>query len=278
MKKIILVILILIVLGLSVFFTIKIIEKKQNDNAPQNDTTQTTELLTTVQTTEDISTNTIATTEEITEATTEAKPVDKIDSSDPDFPQSFDLELELIQQHPELPAGCESVSLTMILNYYGYDLEKTYIIENYQVFSDNFVLGYWGDPYSSTIGGGCYAPGMTDTANNFLKDKGSNLRAKNITGTEFEDLFEYVAAGKPVLIWSTISMAYPDKGFYQYDNLGNAYAWDNMEHCVVLSGYDYAANTVSIYDPIDGFVYRDMDAFKYTYDSMHKMAIILKEY
>lgn len=276
MKKIVNIIIILLVLGLSVFFTMKTIEKKYAGNAPKsnNTTTQTTEYVTTTQTTEEIPADTGASTEE----TTEAQPVDKIDSSDPDFPKVFDLELELIEQFPELPAGCEAVSLTMILNYYGFDLDKEYIIDNYQVFSDNFVLGYCGDPYSPTTGGGCYAPGMTDTANNFLKDKGSELRAKNITGTEFEDLFEYVAAGKPVLVWTTMGMGPSSKGYYQYDNLGNAYAWDNMEHCVVLAGYDIAANTVSIYDPMEGFVYRDIDAFKTSYESMYKMAIILKEY
>ncbi len=281
MKKVITVILVLILLVISVIFTIDMMDKKYTKNAQKTDTSvastqSTTEVATPTELTTELTTELPSDT---TEATTEEPAnMDRLDSNDPSFPQSFELELELINQFPELPAGCEAVSLTMILNYYGFDLDKSHIIDNYQVFSDNFVLGYCGDPYSATTGGGCYAPGMTDTANNFLKDKESPLRAKNITGTEFEELFEYVAAGNPVMVWTTMGMAQSSKGYYQYDNLGNAYAWDNMEHCVVLAGYDLEANTVIIYDPMEGIMTRDLDLFKASYESMYKMSIILKEY
>ncbi len=193
-----------------------------------------------------------------------------------EFPDCFDLELELINQYPELPAGCESVSLTMILNYLGYDLDKTHIVDEYLVYSGNFVMGYCGDPYSYSTGGGCYAPGMTITANNFLEANGDEHTAYNITGTDFDTLLEYVAEGHPILIWSTINMADCSKAHYNYDEEGNPYAWDYNEHCVVLAGYDFKAGTVTIYDPIDGVVYRDMENFKATYEGMDEMAIIIK--
>lgn len=194
-----------------------------------------------------------------------------------EFPDCFDLELELISQYPELPAGCESVSLTMILNYYGYNLNKTDIVDDYLVYSGNFVMGYCGNPYSYDVGGGIYAPGMTITANNFLEAKGSKHYAENITGTDFDTLLEYVAQGHPILIWSTISMMSCSKGAYNYDDEGNPYAWDYNEHCVVLAGYDYHANSVTIYDPIDGLLYRKMDEFEAIYNDMEQMAIIIKE-
>lgn len=193
-----------------------------------------------------------------------------------EFPEAFDLELEIINQYPELPAGCESVSLTMILNYLGYDLDKTHIVDEYLVYSGNFVMGYCGDPYSYETGGGCYAPGMTITANNFLKSNGSKHIAENITGTDFDTLLEYVAQGHPILIWTTINMAYCNKGYYNYDEDGNPYAWDYNEHCVVLTGYDLKAGTVTVYDPIDGIVYRDKEAFEVIYEDMDEMAIIIK--
>lgn len=236
--------------------------------------------------------NTVATTTEeyTTEAYTEAEfteaaTVDvlsdnvatgSIEEVSTEFPECFDLELEIMLQNPELPAGCESVSLTMILNYLGYDLGKTDIVDNYLVYSSNFVMGYYGDPYSSTTGGGCYAPGMTTTANNFLSAMGSDYTAENITGTDFDVLLEYVADGYPILIWSTISMIPNSKGYYEYDEEGNAYAWDYNEHCVVLTGFDFKANTVTIYDPIDGVVYRDMDDFEYLYENMDRMAVIIR--
>lgn len=194
-----------------------------------------------------------------------------------EFPDSFDLELELLSQYPELPAGCESVSLTMILNYLGYNLDKTDIVDDYLVYSGNFVMGYSGDPYSYGVGGGIYAPGMTITANNFLDANGKKHQAKNVTGTDFDTLLEYVAEGHPILIWTTIYMTDCSKGSYNYDEEGNSYAWDYNEHCVVLTGYDYHANTVTVYDPIDGIQYRDMDKFEAIYNDMNQMAIIIRE-
>ncbi len=273
MKKVLISILVVALVAASVFFTIKIINSKSNKNAEINNPEETTTELVTTEAptvTEELEATPMDTTEEVVE--------NKIDFNDPAFPRSHILDLELINQFPELPAGCESVSLTMILNYYGYNLDKTYIAENHLVYSDNFVLGYMGNPFSSTIGGGCYAPGMVDTANSFLKKEGSTYRAKNITGAEFEDLLEYVAGGTPVMVWTTINMSDPDKGFIQYDNLGNAYAWENFEHCVVLGGYDLDKNLVTIYDPMEGVMERDLERFKYTFESMYHMAIILKEY
>lgn len=215
---------------------------------------------------------------EVTEITTEKiteTAIEPTTEATTEFPDSFDLELELILQYPELPAGCESVSLTMILNYLGYDIDKTLIVDEYLVYSDNFVMGYCGEPYS-TVGGGCYAPGMTITANNFLEAKGSKHTAVNITGTDFQTLLEYVAAGHPILIWTTVKMAVCSKAHYNYDEEGNAYAWDYNEHCVVLSGYDLNAGTVTVYDPIEGIMYRDLETFKSIYEQMDEMAIIIK--
>lgn len=194
-----------------------------------------------------------------------------------EFPDCYDLELEILLQYPELPAGCESVALTMILNYLGYDLDKTEIVDDYLVYSDNFVMGYCGEPYSYSTGGGIYAPGMTLTANKFFEANGSKHVAENITGTDFDILLEYVAKGYPILIWNTINMADSSKAHYNYDEEGNPYAWDYNEHCVVLTGYDFKASCVTVYDPIEGIIYRDMETFKARYEDMDEMAILIKE-
>lgn len=209
----------------------------------------------------------------------EASPTDANNQEDLDyFPDSYDIELELLSQYPELPSGCESVSLTMLLKYYGYDLDKTEIASEYLEYSNNFVMGYNGDPFSSTIGGGCYAPGMETTANKYFRATGNKHYAENITGTDFDQLLEYVAKGDPILIWTTISMSYCNKSYCNYDEEGNPYCWDYNEHCVVLAGYDLNAGTVTIYDPIDGIVYRDLESFKAIYEEMYEMAIIIREY
>lgn len=281
MKKVILIISILVVL-----FSIVLVCTKGSSN----NNNQSTEHTTTIESqtgNEEITENTgdIESTEATPEDATPLSSYELDISSATDsqleelvtteFPDCFDLELELIYQNPELPAGCESVSLTMILNYLGYDIDKTHIVDEHLVHSGNFVMGYCGDPYSY-VGGGCYAPGMTLTANSFLEANGNKHTAENITGTNFDVLLEYVAQGHPILIWTTINMADCSKSHYNYDEEGNAYAWDYNEHCVVLTGYDLKAGTVTVYDPIAGIVYRDKEAFQNIYEKMNEMAIIIK--
>lgn len=85
--------------------------------------------------------------------------------------------MENILQNPELPTGCESVALTMVLKYLGFDLEKTTIADDYLVFADrNFAMGYIGNPHTED-GAGIFAPGLVKTANNFLEAQESEKEA-----------------------------------------------------------------------------------------------------
>ena len=57
--------------------------------------------------------------------------------------------MENILQNPELPTGCESVALTMVLKYLGFDFEKTTIADDYLVFADrNFYDGLYRKPHT----------------------------------------------------------------------------------------------------------------------------------
>ena len=75
------------------------------------------------------------------------------------LPRSVILDVEAIYQEPELPTGCESVALTMLLQYEGFELDKTTIAEEYLIYSENwnFDEGYVGDP-ASYEGAGCFHP------------------------------------------------------------------------------------------------------------------------
>lgn len=190
---------------------------------------------------------------------------------------SFELEMNSLLQNPELPTGCESVSLSMVLNYWGYPIAKTRLVDEYLIFSeDNFVTGYVGDPYSNE-GAGIYAPGITDTANAYLEAQDSELEARDISETEFEKLYDYVEAGYPVLVWTTMYMSEPAGAGYYCEYEGKQYEWFNNEHCVVFMGFHKDANEVVINDPLEGIVYRDADAFEEIYDTMGKQAVVICE-
>lgn len=194
-----------------------------------------------------------------------------------ELPAKAALEMKSILQLPELPTGCESVALTMLLDYYGYTwLEKTTIADEYLVYSDNFVIGYTGDPYTYE-GAGCYAPGMARTANDFLKAQGSALRAADLTGSTEEELYALVAEETPVLIWNTAYFADSSPSGEYCEYKGKAYEWDYNEHCVVLVGYDMEQNTVLVNDPLEGRLEPDADRFWELYEELGSMAVALRE-
>ena len=185
-----------------------------------------------------------------------------------------DLNVPLIYQNPELPYGCESVALTMVLNYYGYNLGKTAISDHWMIYDSNFMYGFNGSPYG--LPGGCvYAPGLANTANRFLAAKGSLKRAHNLMGSDLASLYKYVSNGFPVIVWSTI-----DDDTAHYSSYSRAYNNQNYRlimnlHCVVLTGYDKTAGTVKINDSLSGYRTYKKSTFEAIYNSMYKQAVVI---
>ena len=83
-------------------------------------------------------------------------------------------EFPVILQMPELPTGCEITALTMVLNYYGFAVDKTVMAAE----------------YLPTAGMGLYY--------------GADGR---LYGTDPEELYRLVSEDQPVAVWVTISMA-----------------------------------------------------------------------
>lgn len=117
------------------------------------------------------------------------------------------LNVKCILQNPELPTGCEITSLTTVLNYYGYNVSKTTMSDDFLEKSNDEVGDFWkmflGNPRSED-GFGCYAQPITDAANKYLKTQDNNYIAVNYSGTQFEKLLKEVESGNPVIIWGTM--------------------------------------------------------------------------
>lgn len=197
------------------------------------------------------------------------------DRPKPQLPNQASIEMELIYQHPELPTGCESVALTMLLKYYGFDLEKTTIAKDYLIYSTNFVEGYMGNPFT-TGGAGIYSPGLTRTANKYLDAQDSELNAQNVTDSTPEELYRYVSEGTPVVIWNTVYFLQNQPTGLKVKWGEKTYEWDSCEHCMVLTGYDLEKNAVIVHDPIQGIVERDADGFWERYEKLGSMALIIR--
>lgn len=196
-----------------------------------------------------------------------------------DLPSAVSLNVPEVRQLPELPTGCESVALTMALEYEGFMLYKTTIAREFLIYNqetDNMAVGYIGDPFSED-GAGCFAPAIAATADNFFEDQEADYVAYDISGSELEELLSYIEADTPVVLWTTMYMAEPEFTEDTAEYEGKTYRWYYQEHCVVLSGYDLDNHTLQINDPLEGIVTRDYDEFKQIYDTVGKYAVVVKK-
>lgn len=191
------------------------------------------------------------------------------------LPAEIRLEVPVLFQAPELPTGCESVALTMALNYHGFGLEKTTIANDYLIYDNgNFAEGYMGNPFSDE-GAGIFPPGLANTANRFFQSQDSSMSGHNISGTELMDLYAYVAAGYPVLIWTTMYYDSPIFEEIHVESGGRTYQWYINEHCVVLGGYNLNNNTVTIFDSLQGEIVLDAGVVQSIYDSVGQYAVTI---
>lgn len=181
-----------------------------------------------------------------------------------------------IRQNPQLPTGCESVALTMVLKYYGFHLSKTTIASSYlpKSGSGNFVTKFAGSPFSPN-GAGIYAPGLKDTANKYLKAKKSSRRAYDLTGIDFDDLYRFVESDIPVIVWNSMYMWNPVPSFSRRA-LGRSWTFFRYEHCVVFCGYNKNTGKVLINDALSGLVWRSAKSFKRIYNKLGKMAVVIQ--
>lgn len=180
-----------------------------------------------------------------------------------------------VNQYPELPTGCEITALTSVLNYYGYNVKKETMADDYlKKGSGSFYEMFLGNPRKKEGSYGCMAQPIADAANLYFKKNSISRKAVNISGSEFDKVLDYVAEGYPVIVWNTINM----KPAYESKKLvlgGKTYTWIAPEHCVVVIGFDRDANEVYVADPASGLVTRNLSIFKQRYNSLKKQAVYI---
>lgn len=159
-------------------------------------------------------------------------------------------------QWDDYPSGCECISTTMLLQYYGYNISPDDFIDEYVPTgflvenADGSLSGpdtssaFIGSPYSEDSLG-CYPPVMAYAAGQVLS--GGN-RAVDTTGTALDSMIRnYIVYNKPVLIWATMYMwetfttyEWTVEGAADYSPYedGDTCSWIANEHCLVLTGYD----------------------------------------
>ena len=190
-------------------------------------------------------------------------------------------------QEPELPSGCEAVSLTILLNYLGFSVDKMTIACKYlpqldfygeenDLHGADFRTTFAGDPTRLEHSYGCYAPCITITANAYFEDNGYSARAYDITGADFDSLLtDYIDKGMPVLIWATSGNLRPSKltDLYWTTPEGEVVRWLAYQHCIVLTGYDLENNRIYVSDPQVGNTAYSYDILKERYLELGRQAI-----
>ena len=192
------------------------------------------------------------------------------------------LEVPQICQYPMLPTGCESVAATMVLQYYGDDIEAETFASSWLICNSDFYVEngttYGPDPNKVFAGNpfsrnsyGCFAPVIENAVN----DNSLVCKAQMIEGESLNDLCDtYVGQGEPLLIWVTMSMKESYPGNYWTLSDGTQYTWRAEEHCMVLIGYDdrhYYLN-----DPMSGgTVGYDKAVVEKRYEEMGMQAVYI---
>lgn len=197
-------------------------------------------------------------------------------------------DFEIMEQYPELPTGCEITAMTMVLNYYGYNVDKVTMALDYMPkvqaefyrSEDGRLMGpdlenfFVGDPTEET-GYICGTGAIVTAANRYLADVGSDLTAAAMKNVQPEKLYDLIDQGTPVVIWCTINMedrAETD-GWYRED--GTYMEWSTNDHGAVLIGYD--EDTVTVADPIYSRITVSRDQFEKIFAERGGQCVILTE-
>lgn len=194
------------------------------------------------------------------------------------------IEVPTIMQLPELPNGCEITSLTAVLNYKGYNAEKTEMADTYlpkepfyrkdeKLFGANPYVAYAGDPREKH-GFFSYAPPIVKAANHFLDKIKGEEKPIDISGSTREEIIKYLEQGIPVVIWVTLDLSKPIKTYsWHLSDTGEKVDMPINLHCVVLNGY--AGDNVHVMNPLEGQVIYNADAFFQSYVELGSHAMTL---
>lgn len=182
------------------------------------------------------------------------------------------------------PNGCEAVSGTMLLRYYGYNVSASKIVDATPCGDGiHKVDGKWvaADPFEVFVGHpskkknegayGCFSKPLVQAMSTV-----AGSRVKNASGCSFDDLLGYVKDGKPVVVWCVRGgTPVRNERTWTFPDGSGTYTEQYGEHCAVLIGYD--SKNVYLNDPSAGQnVTQSISAFKSNWLALHSQAIIIE--
>jgi len=181
-----------------------------------------------------------------------------------------------IMQKPSLPNGCEVVSLAIVLNYLGYDIDPLTLYYNYMPKSPYLA----GDPWTTYVGNatglglGCFASCVAKTGNHYLGYLGAQNRVYTANNLEMSEYEKYIDQGMPVIFWGLIKMNGNDMYAWQATINGEKVVWYAYSHCLVMIGY---TETGYIFcDPLEGVVEYPKEDVEKSFNINFRQACIIE--
>lgn len=180
----------------------------------------------------------------------------------------FIMNVPLVLQNPELPAGCEVTSLDMALRYKRVNISKLTLAKKMPYTNTlDPNKGYVGSPYNYS--GYTINPVKLQGLAKTYRPKSTDLTGVSISVIENE-----VRKGNPVLVWFTIGYVNVIN-HYKYQN-GHRYWWPQPLHCIVVTG----ASTTNFYinDPLNGHKNYAINKTRFNeiYSEMGKRALAVR--
>lgn len=157
-------------------------------------------------------------------------------------------------QLPEFPNGCEVVSLSMVMNYYGIAADPGTLND---VYLKKEPVGV-GDPRTAYIGDprgeGYYSfqEPLADAADAFLQANNAPYQAVTHPFMSYLEIAWHVHKGRPVITWYTIDDAFPERveGLSWDVGIGpDVQPYQNL-HVFVIDGI--SGPYLHVQDPIHG--------------------------
>lgn len=175
------------------------------------------------------------------------------------------------------PTGCESAALTILLNYWGYNVsvkEVADLLKKGEAPHYENNVRYGGNPYIEFIGNPTdpYSYGVYDKP---IEDVANIIKPGiiNATGITLNEVLEIVKQNRPVIVWNTMNLALPyisDSWIYKKTN--EKINWLSSLHAIVVIGYN--DNNIITSDTLTGTIrYFNRQVFENRYNSFGKRAL-----
>lgn len=175
------------------------------------------------------------------------------------------------------PTGCESAALTVLLRYWGLNINMSSVVNRLPKgklpYYENNVR-YGGNPYIEFVGTpstyssyGVYEKPIIQVANSFKSG------VIDGTGMSLNQVLDIVKEGRPVIVWVSMNMAVPYiSTSWIYKPTGEKISWMANEHALVVVGYN--KNQVIVSDSLTGSIrYYNKGVFESRYNTYGKRAV-----